>query len=175
MNMKTLSERFPNLRLYLWIIAGYVVVIAFDNCLETFHGIGDLHVASGRAGELFGDVKRLRQEALNLASASDGEFLIFGQFVDTLVFILIAFSGVIPNGELRRTFLHAWLVKVAYETLARMEDHLKENKLPLDPMSCRVGRRLTVDSKDECFVHDTEADRLLTREYREGFVVPKKI
>jgi predicted dehydrogenase len=65
--------------------------------------------------------------------------------------------------------------KQTYETLARMEDHLKENKLPLDSMSCHVGRKLTIDSKDECFVNDTEADRLLTREYREGFVVPKKI
>jgi hypothetical protein len=43
---------------------------------------------------------------------------VVGQFFDTLVFILIAFSGVIPNDELRRTFLHAWLVKVVYETLA---------------------------------------------------------
>lgn len=43
---------------------------------------------------------------------------VFGQFVDTAVFILIAFSGVIPNDALRTTFLHAWLVKVAYETLA---------------------------------------------------------
>lgn len=41
-----------------------------------------------------------------------------GQFFDTLVFILIAFSGVIPNDELRRTFMHAWIVKVAYEVLA---------------------------------------------------------
>jgi len=43
---------------------------------------------------------------------------IFGQFVDTGIFIVIAFGGVIPNDELRTTFLHAWLVKVAYEALA---------------------------------------------------------
>jgi predicted dehydrogenase len=65
--------------------------------------------------------------------------------------------------------------KQAYETLARMEEHLKENKLPLDSMSCRIGRRLTVDRKSESFVNDDEADRLLTRKYREGFVVPQKI
>ncbi len=43
---------------------------------------------------------------------------LFGQLFDTGVFILIAFAGVIPNEELRTTFLHAWLIKVAYEVLA---------------------------------------------------------
>jgi len=65
--------------------------------------------------------------------------------------------------------------KEAYETLARMEDHLKENKLPLDSVSYRLGRKLTVDPQTETFVNDTQADALLTREYRTGFVVPKKI
>jgi hypothetical protein len=36
---------------------------------------------AGRAGELLGDVERLRQEALDLAGARDGKFLIFAQFV----------------------------------------------------------------------------------------------
>jgi predicted dehydrogenase len=65
--------------------------------------------------------------------------------------------------------------KDAYETLARMEDHLKENKLPLDSITYCVGRKLWVDSKTETFVKDPEADRMLTREYREGFEVPKRI
>ncbi len=43
---------------------------------------------------------------------------VFGQFFDTGIFILIAFAGVIPDSELLRTFLTAWLVKVAYEVLA---------------------------------------------------------
>lgn len=43
---------------------------------------------------------------------------VFGQFVDTLVFVTIAFGGVIPNDALRTTFVSAWLVKVAYEVLA---------------------------------------------------------
>ena len=43
---------------------------------------------------------------------------VFGQLVDTAIFIAIAFGGVIPNDALRTTFLHAWLVKIAYETLA---------------------------------------------------------
>jgi predicted dehydrogenase len=64
--------------------------------------------------------------------------------------------------------------KEAYETLARMEDHLKENKLPLDAMSYRLGRKLTIDPNTETFINDSEADALLTRRYRDGFVVPSK-
>jgi uncharacterized integral membrane protein (TIGR00697 family) len=52
-----------------------------------------------------------------------------GQFIDTGVFVLIAFSGVIPDGELRRVFLHAWLVKVAYEVLATPLTYLVVNAL----------------------------------------------
>jgi hypothetical protein len=36
-----------------------------------------------------------------------------------------------------------------------------------------VGRQLAFDGKKEQFVNDKEADKLLTREYRKGFEVPK--
>jgi predicted dehydrogenase len=65
--------------------------------------------------------------------------------------------------------------KEAYETLARMEEHLKENQLPLDATSYVLGRRLTVDPRTETFIDDKEADSLLTREYRKGFVVPDRV
>ena len=38
---------------------------------------------------------------------------------------------------------------------------------------CRVGRSLQFDGKKEQFVNDKEADKLLTREYRKGFEIPK--
>jgi predicted dehydrogenase len=62
--------------------------------------------------------------------------------------------------------------KDAYETLARMEEHLKANNIPLDSTSYQVGRKLTFDPKSETFVNDKEADAMLTREYRKGFEVP---
>jgi predicted dehydrogenase len=65
--------------------------------------------------------------------------------------------------------------KSAYETLARMGEHLKENKVPLDGTNYRAGRRLTVDPQAEAFVGDSEANALLTREYRKPFVVPEKV
>jgi predicted dehydrogenase len=65
--------------------------------------------------------------------------------------------------------------KEAVETLGRMEEHLKDHKVPLDKTPYRLGRKLTVDAKTETFVSDKEANALLTREYRKGFEVPAKL
>jgi predicted dehydrogenase len=65
--------------------------------------------------------------------------------------------------------------KEAYETLARMEQHLQDNQVPLDKTRYRVGRRLTVDPRTETFVNDSEANNLLTRTPRPPFVVPEKV
>ena len=42
-------------------------------------------------------------------------------------------------------------------------------------ISYRVGRALVFDGKSERFVNDAEANKLLTRDYREPFVVPEKV
>jgi hypothetical protein len=65
--------------------------------------------------------------------------------------------------------------KAAADTFARMAEHLKDNRLELDATRYRLGRKLTLDPKAETFVGDKEADALLTREYRKGFVVPDKV
>jgi predicted dehydrogenase len=61
------------------------------------------------------------------------------------------------------------------ETLVRTEEHLRTNMVPLDRTNLVVGRRLTLDQRTETFVNDSEADRMLTREYRKGFEVPARI
>jgi len=66
--------------------------------------------------------------------------------------------------------------KAAYETFARMEEHLgRGNGLKLDGLSYRLGRSLTVDPQAETIVNDSEAVALLTRPYRKPFVVPDRI
>jgi predicted dehydrogenase len=66
--------------------------------------------------------------------------------------------------------------KAAYESLARMEEHLSEgNGLKLDGLSYRLGRKLVVDAKAESIAGDAEANALLTRPYRKPFEVPEKI
>jgi predicted dehydrogenase len=62
------------------------------------------------------------------------------------------------------------------EALGRMEAHLSGgNGIKLDGLEYRLGRKLAFDAKAERFVDNPEADRLLTRAYREPFVVPEKI
>ncbi len=66
--------------------------------------------------------------------------------------------------------------KDAYETLARMEEHLgKRNGLKLEGLTYQLGRKLVIDAKTEQIVNDPEANKLLTRNYRKGFEVPEKV
>lgn len=61
----------------------------------------------------------------------------------------------------------------AYETLARMKDHLKDNTVAVDGMTYKLGRKLKLEG--EQFVGDSEANSMLTREYRKGFEVPTNV
>ena len=65
--------------------------------------------------------------------------------------------------------------KEAYETLARMEEYLKENKVNLQEAKYQLGRKLIVDAHAEMVVGDNQANSLLTRNYRKPFVVPDTV
>ena len=45
----------------------------------------------------------------------------------------------------------------------------------LEGTQFRMGRMMQIDPKSETFVNDTEGDAMLTRQYREPFVVPAKV
>jgi len=53
--------------------------------------------------------------------------------------------------------------------------HLSSGLAHLGNIAYRVNRSLTFDPKSEQVVGDTEANALLTREYRAPFVVPEKV
>ena len=61
---------------------GDVVVLAVDDFLEGADGVLDFDVGAGDAGEDFGDVEGLGEEALDFAGAGDGGFVFFGELVD---------------------------------------------------------------------------------------------
>ena len=62
------------------------------------------------------------------------------------------------------------------DSFDRMKDHLtKENGLSLQDESYQLGRKLAFDPKTETFVDATDANKLLTRNYRKPFVVPESI
>src|SRR5689334_13509146 len=58
-----------------------VVILAFAQATEALDGVGEIDELAGRAGEDFGDVERLRQEALDLAGARHRHLVLFRQFV----------------------------------------------------------------------------------------------
>ncbi|MDH5380296.1 MAG: gfo/Idh/MocA family oxidoreductase, partial [Cyclobacteriaceae bacterium] len=53
--------------------------------------------------------------------------------------------------------------------------HLSSGLAHLGNIAYRLGKVLKFDPKTEKFVNDKEADKMLTRDYREGFEVPDKV
>ena len=50
-----------------------------------------------------------------------------------------------------------------------------DNQLDLDALQLRFGPRLTLDTEGERFDNHDQANALLTRDYREPFVVPTEV
>jgi predicted dehydrogenase len=61
------------------------------------------------------------------------------------------------------------------EALGRMEQHLAANNVDLHKTPATLGAVLKMDPQSERFVGDHTANQLLTRKYREPFVVPKQV
>ena len=58
-----------------------VIVLAVDQALEAFDGVLQVDELAGRAGEHFGHMERLREEALDFSRARDRHLVLFGEFV----------------------------------------------------------------------------------------------
>ncbi len=61
------------------------------------------------------------------------------------------------------------------EAAGRMKEHLDANKVDLNTTKATLGMPLTMDGKSERFTNSEDANKLLTRPYREPFVVPEKV
>ena len=53
--------------------------------------------------------------------------------------------------------------------------HLSSGLAHLGNIAYRTGRVLDFDPKTERFINDPEADKYLTRDYRQGFEVPENV
>ena len=58
-----------------------MIVLAVDNTFEATDGFLERNVLARGTREHFGDVERLRQEALDLAGAGDRDLVLFRQFI----------------------------------------------------------------------------------------------
>lgn len=61
------------------------------------------------------------------------------------------------------------------ESLGRMEEHLGANKVDLHKTPLMLGEVLKMNPKTERFIKNDQANQLLTREYRQPFVVREKV
>ena len=55
------------------------------------------------------------------------------------------------------------------------QGHLSTSLCHLANIAYRVGRKLEFDPQSETFANDEEANALLTREYREPYVMPDEV
>jgi hypothetical protein len=63
----------------------------------------------------------------------------------------------------------------ATETFGRMQEHLAANDVDLNKTPASLGVMLEMNPNLERFVHNEDANKMLTRQYREPFVVPEKV
>lgn len=61
------------------------------------------------------------------------------------------------------------------ESFEKIQANLKAVGVNLKETSYRLGRELKLDVKNERFIDDDQANQLLTRQYRQPFVVPEKV
>jgi len=61
------------------------------------------------------------------------------------------------------------------DTFARMEEHLAANGVDLNTEQATLGVPLRMDPKTERFIGNDQANALLTRKYREPFIVPASV
>ncbi|MEY2409264.1 MAG: hypothetical protein QOF48_1934 [Verrucomicrobiota bacterium] len=64
---------------------------------------------------------------------------------------------------------------VLSETFGRMAAHLDANGVDLDKTQASLGVALTMDPRSERFVGNDDASKMLTREYRQPYVVPEQV
>ena len=63
----------------------------------------------------------------------------------------------------------------ALDALDRMEQHLTANGVDLNKTRATIGPVLKMDPKTEKFFGNSDADAMLTREYRKPYVVPERV
>jgi predicted dehydrogenase len=123
---------------------------------------------SGHFGNFIAAVRANRRESLN-ADILEGHY---SSALCHLANISYRVGETVPFNGRTQAFGDDRDAADAYN---RMMEHLRTNNVPIDGQNYRVGRRLEIDARTERFTNNNEANRLLTRNYREPFVVPDRV
>ncbi len=79
----------------------------------------------------------------------------------------------VPAGEVKNYLKDLKGPDDAVETLERTMTHLTDNKVDLASIKMMISSNMAFDPVKETFVNNAEADRMLTRDYRAPYIVPK--
>jgi len=145
------------------VIPSYTQATAFDNSgkeLKTWKGGGN-HFTN-----LFDAIRSGKQQDLN------------GEILEGHLSSALCHTGAISHllgspkkaGEIEKEVSSDPLWKDSYD---RMAAHLAANNVDISDPKLSVGPWLKMDPKTERFTNSEEANKLLTREYRKGYVVPE--
>lgn len=155
-----------------WIFFGTEGIISgtslFDlqgNLVRTFEGKSENHFAN-----FLKAVKSRKQDDLN-AEILEGHQSTALCHIGNISWRL---GRKVSAVELRDTLGQVKVQDNALETLDRTLHHLEENKVDLEQTQMTLGPRLTLHADRESFVNNSEAEALLSREYRRPFVVPSE-
>jgi predicted dehydrogenase len=147
------------------VIPSYSAALAYDNDgkeLRRFEGGGNHYenfidaVRSRKASDLAADIL---EGHLSSALCHTGNIShLLGQGA--------------PPQEIRETIMTD---REAEETFERMMVHLEANEVDLKKTPLTLGPVLRMNPKTERFTNNREANKLLTRDYRPPYVVPKRV
>ncbi len=94
---------------------------AFDTVLGKVFRIVVASIVAYLCGEFVNSITIAKMKLKQRGKAMPLRFIVstlFGQAVDTAIFIIIAFSGTMPANVMLTVFFSAWLFKVAWEVVA---------------------------------------------------------
>jgi len=171
-NLRT-GERYKNARIALFeATEGYLVMneyfrgVAFDKDatpLAKFEGAHEDHFDNFLTAVRSRDVKDLRADILD-GHLSSG--------LCHLATVSYQLGELVSGNEAQERLAGMKSGDNLVDTFERTRLHLKDNKVDLNRTKLRLGPSLDFDPANELFINHSQANTLLTRDYRRPFVVP---
>ena len=152
---------------------GYVVQRSYSHCtaydkdlkvIKDFKGGGD------HFGDFIGACIDRNRDGLN-GEIREGHLSASMAHLGTISYFL-GEQNKVSIGEASKVLEGVKSLDNNLETLDRTVKHLKKNGVDLDKYPIAFGPALKFDAEKEVFIGNKEADKYLTREYREPFVCP---
>jgi hypothetical protein len=153
---------------------GYLVQRSYDHCVvfdRDFNIVKEFRGGGNHFGNFVEACARRDSSVLN-ASALEGHLSAGVSHLGNISYY-VGEQNVVSVAEAESMLANVKSLDDNGATLRRTVKHLEDNGVDLEKYPLSMGPVLEFDPEREVFKNSEEANALLTREYREGFVVPK--